>query len=58
LQIIAAAAEDSKIRASLKPFTELLTGMKASLPAYVAKHLDYAVRQLNFLNLPHRLEEK
>ena len=58
LQIIAAAAEDSKIRASLKPFTELLTGMKASLPAHVAKHLDYAVRQLNFLSLPHRLEEK
>ncbi|QDZ19740.1 hypothetical protein HOP50_03g22570 [Chloropicon primus] len=56
LQIISAAAEESKIRACLKPFISKLNDMKPSLPKYVASHLNYAVRQLKFLSLPHRLE--
>ena len=53
LQIIAAAAEHDKVRASLKPFTGKLNAMKDSLPNYVSHHLAYAVRQLGFLNLPY-----
>ena len=50
----AAAAEQSEIRAWLKPFTSKLADMKGDLSTYILRHLDFAVRQLNFLNHPHR----
>lgn len=54
LQIIAAAAEHSEVRATLKPFIKKLQDMKSQLPPYVSHHLAYAVRQLGFKSLPYK----